>query len=215
MAFIFKDWFFRQYPDDTQNNDVNKNELGEGTWQRYLRIYGLELDEEFVPYITNFLDIVDIQKTDDKYLPAISSILGSPPGFNNDNAIYRKILAYAIAIYKVKGTKRAYEIFLNLLGIDATIIEVTPRKKVTYDMPGITYDAQPTNWTYDSFCENCSGFYLALTNANNVPVDQATKDKLNNILCFLQPINASFKGFMQKTKFEEVLIPNVTETQPF
>ena len=218
MTFKFKDWFFRQFPDWHQEYDVNKNSLGEGTFQRYLRIFGLELDEEFIPYLENWLDIIDLQKTDDKYLPLIADILGNPPSVG-DNAVYRNILASFVAIYKVKGTKTSFKLFFNFLGLEAKIIEATPAIKITYDMPGVTYDKEPTMYTYDSFCDNCSGYWIGYHSVNdtsdpfvNNVVPQETLDKLNNIICFLQPINAKLLGMVKTIALEDLTELNISET---
>jgi hypothetical protein len=214
---IFKDWFFQQFPDYIQDSDVNQNALGEGTWQRYLRGYGMELDESFMPYFDNFLDIVDVVKTDDKYLPLVSFILGSPPS-PDTNATYRKILGYIISIYKIKGTKRAYQIFMNLLGVEIDIIEDMPNQKISYDMDGVIYDMLPTVYKYDSFCDNCSGYYITYTSTNDttnpfiynaVPAD--TLAKIISVLCFLQPINATFKGLIRAVRLKEGVDTNLTE----
>jgi hypothetical protein len=214
---VFKDWFFRQFPDYLQDSDVSKNINGEGTFQRYTQIFGMELDENFMTYFNNFLDIVDVVKTDDKYLPAVSYILGSPPS-PDTNPVYRKILAYIISIYKVKGTKKAYQIFMNLLGLDIDIIEEVPQKKITYDMPGITYDHQPSNYLYDTFCDNCSGYYITYSSINdttNPPlynvVSQDTLDKMISVLCFLEPINAKFKGLIRAVRIREEYAPDINE----
>jgi hypothetical protein len=218
MDFKFKDWFFRQYPDWHQNNDVNKDTNGEGTWQRYLQVVGLELDEEFIPYMENFLDVVDPFKADDKYLPLIAGILGSPPSIGS-NDLYRKVLANAIAIYKVKGTKTSYEIFFNLLGINISIYEILPKKKITYDQPGVIYDASPSLLKYDSFCDYCTDYWIGYSDAADTTdpwvqnvVSQDKLDQVNNIICFLQPIHAKFKGMLKTTKVNQAMDVIITET---
>jgi hypothetical protein len=190
----FKDWFFQQFPGVYQESDINKNAAGEGTFQRYLQSVGLELDDEIMPYIHNFMNIVDVVECDDKFLPLIAGILGSPPSYGADNDLYRKVLAYIVAIYKVKGTKLSYQILLGILGFTIRIIEETPAQKITYDQVGIKYDEDVPN-KYDSACDNCSGYYIAY-NINNQPVDQDLLDLAESVLCFLQPINAEFLGFI-------------------
>lgn len=218
MAFIFKDWFFRQLPEYAQLSDSNKDELDQGTLQRYLQIFGMETDENIMPYVTDFMDVIDLQKTDDKYLPMIAGLLGNPPSLG-DNASYRKVLAYALAIYKVKGTKKSYEIFMNLLGLRIDIIEDIPAKQVSYDLePDIAiYDEEPIMNQYDSECDYCSGYTIAYSsnndtynpmNLNTVPPE--TLAKINNILCFLQPINAQFKGLIRSNRFGDNLTPEIT-----
>lgn len=208
MLFKFKDWFFRQFPEWHQVNDVNKNDLGEGTFQRYLRGFGLELDEEVMPYLENWLDIIDLTKTDDKYLPLVAGILGQPPGYDNNNSQYRLILAWAIAIYKIKGTKCAFQLLFGLLGYNVHIVEDKPKKRLAYDQP-INYDDDANH--YDQDCDYCSCYYLAVTDKTDTmdpfvihPIPQDKLDALNNIICFLTPINAKFCGFLKSLQVSDV-----------
>lgn len=189
----FKDWFFRQFPEHHQISDTYVDVKGEGLLQRYLRGFGMELDENFLPYIINFTDIIDLEKCDDKFLPLIGTILGNPPSIDGTHGTYRKILLYAIAIYKVKGTPQAYDIFSNLLGITTHIVEAIPLKKITYDDDSEpTYDMEPTAQEYDSECEYCSDYQIAYEGV----VAQETLDSFTKVICFLQPINAKFTGFI-------------------
>jgi len=190
----FRDWFFRQFPEVVQLEDSYKDSSGEGLFQRYLRTFGVELDEEIVPFITNFSDIWDYQVCEAKFLPLIAVILGSPPSFDGDADTYRKILAYAVAIYKVKGTERAYQILMGILGVTIDIIFVAPKKKVNYD-GGFIYDMEPDPELYDSECEYCTDYWVGY-NYNNTHAPQEVLDKMQNVICFLQPINAKFQGFI-------------------
>lgn len=205
----FKDWFFRQFPEFYQTSDTYKDINGEGLFQRYLRGYGLELDEEIMPYMRNFIDIIDVSKCDEKFLPLIATILGSPPSVSTDPDDYRKVLAYALAIYKVKGTKRAYQILLGILGLNITVVELVPKRKITYDMPGIKYDA---GHVYDSVCENCSGYYIGYSLPDNAEVDPALLTQASNVICFLQPINAKFLGFVKTALFTDTYNETITDS---
>lgn len=191
----FKDWFFRQFPRYHQVNDTYKNVDGQGILQRYLRVYGDELDQNFVPYIENFLDIIDYIKCEDKFLPLIGSILGYPPSINGLPETYRKILAYCIAIYKVKGNCTSYEILFNIFGMEVEIEMDTPQKKLTYDpFPNITYDEDPTPYRYDSDCEYCTNYMLKVRNINGSPLDPNLLTKIQSIICWIEPINARLLG---------------------
>jgi hypothetical protein len=186
----FRDWFFRQFPEYHQVNDSYKDINGEGLLQRYLRGFGVELDEEFIPYIDSFIDIIDLEKCDDKFLPLIAYLLGSPPNMDGTYATYRKLLLYAIALYKVKGTIQAYNIIANILGMSITIQEAIPAKKITYDD-----DSNPhydEGFIYDSTCDNCSDYTIVYTGA----VPQETLDAFDKIRPFIEPINAHFAGFV-------------------
>lgn len=203
MANFFKNWFFSKLPPYFKDNDSYKNALGEGLLERYLRIFGDELDENTHPYIRDFMEIFDVVNCDEKYLPLISSILGYPPAIDGNNATYRKILAYAVAIYKIKGTKRSYEILLNMLGINLTTIEeIMPAKAVTYDLAPYTYDqgdlgdGTESETHYDSECDNCGDFYLHYTLQPGVVMDATLQSYVQNIVCWITPINAKYKGLV-------------------
>lgn len=200
MGF-FKDWIFKQLPGDYQNSDPSKNGAGEGVLQRYLQTFGDELDEQFIPFVEDFMECLDLINCDDKYLPYISGILGYPPNINGIPETYRKILAYAIAIYKIKGTKKSYEIAFNLIGLEITFIEEVPRKKITYDnIPVAIYDEEPSR-RYDSECDYCSGYTISYTQtgAGVIPIATPIETILEwarKIICWLEPINAKFIGFI-------------------
>lgn len=192
-----KDWFFKQFPGYYQATDPHKNGAGEGVLQRYLQVYGDELDEDYIPYLDDFLKIIDFVECDDKYLPLIGSILGYPPSIDGVSDSYRKILAYSIAIYKIKGTKKSYEILFNIFNFRISFVEEVPRKKITYDnSPIAIYDNDITHNIYDSDCDYCSGYWIKYNylGVGNIPV--GLLDKLTNIICWLQPINAKFLGFI-------------------
>lgn len=197
----FKDWFFEVFPQWYQENDTNKNAQGEGLFQRYLQSFGLDLDEHVIPYIQNFLDIQDVLKCDDKFLPLIAELLGSPPSFGQDmTAEYRRLLATIIAIYKVKGTRRSFELYLNILGINLHFMQDLPKKKITYDQPGVKYDS---GHIYDSTCEYCSKYYLGYIVEPGEEMDPDLTGRAERILCFLQPIQAKFGGWRKVIKLSE------------
>lgn len=201
----YRDWFFKQFPDYHQANDSFKDGVGEGLLQRYLRIYGLELDEQVIPYIENFTEIIDVALCDAKFLPLIATLLGSPPSFGSEQFFYRKVLAYAIQIYKIKGTKKSYQMFLGILGFTIQIIEETPKRRIYYDLRNIKYDQAPDPEIYDSKCDYCSGYWVAYALAANVDaiMPQETLDLITSVLCFLQPINAKFLGLVRLMPIED------------
>lgn len=195
MATTFKNWFFKQFPGKYQESDPLKNLDGEGLFQRYLQSMGNELDEDFIPYLDDFLKIVDVIQCDDKFLPLLSGILGFPPTINNLPETYRRVLAYAIAIYKIKGTKRSYEMVFNLVGQTIHFFEETPTREIFYDdFPEREYDHDGDDTddeVYDTECQTCSGYYIHIIPS----ITPNIQVYMSNILCWLQPINAKFLGF--------------------
>jgi phage tail-like protein len=216
MAFTFKKWLFNRFPYRYKEQDTNKDVNGEGTFERYLKNFEDEIDEEIYPFIRDFMNIFDVMTVDKKYLPYISYYLGEPPSANGDIDIYRKILAYAVRIYKIKGTKESYRLLFSLYGLDVDIVEAIPRREATYDMAEVKYD---DGWTYDLTCENCTCYYIVyrpLTEENNtqeidltVPLEIITL--INKIVCFIQPINAILCGVYRKITYADELVLDMVD----
>lgn len=215
---MLKDFVFNKLPHYYRDNDTNKDVNGEGVLQRYLQVFGLQIDDELKPFIDGFQILYDVSNVDPKFLQHIGSILGYPPSLNADPELYRKILLYIIQIYKVKGTCMSFKMLFNLLGLQVEIIEDIPRKKITYDLdPEIAkYDHLEDEDVkdddrYDSECDYCSGFSLAVNSQDdecNSPthtiLTQTQIDAIGNIICFLTPINATYHGLVPRIKMCEV-----------
>jgi uncharacterized protein (TIGR02145 family) len=119
-----------------------------------------------------FLNNIEAGKVNDNLLKHLAKTLGSPPEFLDD-LNQRKLLQYIVNLYKIKGTKLAYEFFINLLGFDIDIYEYEPTagglitgETVRYDMdPPLLYD----QFMYDgkvgemgSVCIPCSDYDILL-----------------------------------------------------
>lgn len=211
MFVAFKDWLFSKLPDYYQNQDTYIDVNGEGLLKRYLRNFGMEYDENIKIYIDNFMDLFNPMKCPTTLLPALSFILGLPITVDNTEATYRRMLKYAVRLYKVKGTIISYQMLFNLLGMEVTIIEDVPGKPLTYDMlPPVIYDDPTGVKLYDTGCDNCSGYYIAY-NASHDPLNVTAIGApilaiAQSIIPFIQPINAKLNGFIRRL--------NITETMP-
>lgn len=217
ITYYFKDWFFNKLPAYFTNNDSYQDANGEGLLKRYLRNYGMELDEEFKPYIDNFLDLFDAAICETTLLPHLSFILGLPISLDNTEATYRKVLKYAIRLYKIKGTAGSYKMLFNFIGLDITILEDIPPPPVIYDAnPIFIYDDPTGVKKYDTGCAACSGYSIAYnsfvdpTNVASVP--GALLALAQNIICFLQPINATFDGFVKRLNITEPFPIDIEES---
>lgn len=217
VTYFFKDWLFGKFPRQFKDNDSNKDANGEGTLERYLRNFGMELDEDFKPFIDNFLDLFDPTKCPTQLLSNLSFILGLPLSIDNTEETYRKILQYAIRLYKVKGTQTSYQMLFNLIGLDIVILEDIPGKALIYDAnPIFTYDGPDAVNHYDTGCAPCSGYSIAYNSFSN-PLDisyvsPALLAIAQTIICFLQPINATFNGFVKRLNISENFPVNITES---
>lgn len=212
----FSTWFFQQFPSYFKDTDTLQDVSGRGLLERYMQTFGDELDENLYGYVDEFMGLFNPKTCPPAYLESLSFILGLPPinGTLSDGDFqfwYRKILQYAVEIYKHKGTKKGYEIFFNILGYDVTLIEDDLTPPVTYDTDTeefVGYDRQELGpIQYDLTCQLCSGYTLALTDRDTgEPVTDAdTLASFEPIICFLQPINATFNGYASRYSVSEKL----------
>jgi hypothetical protein len=115
--------------------------------------------------------------------------------------VYRRVLAYAVAIYKIKGTAKSYELLFNLLGLNIKIQEELPALAVQYDSNFIYDDGK----TYDEDCATCSYYtilYYDPTDPLN-PVPPEILLKFDLVICFLEPINARLRGYVRTLYIED------------
>lgn len=214
IIYFFKGWFFAQLPGYFKENDTFVNPAGDGLLERYLRNFGMELDENIKPYIDNFMDLFDAALCKKELLIHLSFMLGSPISLDNSELVIRKVLKYAIQTYKIKGTIASYKMLFNLLGLEIAIIEDTPGIPVTYDANPIFYYDEGN--LYDTGCANCSGYTIAYNRAsapgNATPIDPNILNIAQQIICFLQPINAQFNGFVQRLNLFDELDIDIEES---
>lgn len=217
LGFYFKDWLFSKLPEYFKANDTYVDLNNEGLLERYLRNFGMELDENIVPFIDNFLDLFDAVRCQASLLPHLSFILGLPITIDNTESTYRKVLQYAIQLYKIKGTGSSFEMLFNLLALEIRILEDEPQGPVTYDAnPAFIYDDPQGIRQYDTGCAACSGYSiaynLAYNSLNTGIIDPSVLVIAQKIICFLQPINATFNGFIKRLNITEPFHMGITES---
>ena len=207
MSF-FKDWFFNKLPNYYHINDSDKDSQGKGLLQRYLETYGEELDDNMLPFIDNFVNIIDPRGQASigyKYLNHLAYTLGSPPdlfmGDPAQDAKYAKLLNHIVSIYKIKGTARSFELFFALLGYSISVIEYPQNPLVRFD-DIYNFD---NGYFMDSGCEPCSEFSIlsqailnngSCGNTTNPVLDPSIYPVMIEALKFLQPINTILKSII-------------------
>ena len=214
----FRDWFFNKLPAYFKTNDSYKDVNGEGLLERYLRIYGLEIDEEIIPKIENYLDTIDPLICDEKFLNLIAYQLGNPPDFFGNTSLYRKFLSVIVEIYKIKGTRKSYLLLFALLGYNVDLIMFYPRD-IIYDNGEIYDDEEPI--LYDDVCGTCVPymilFYAADTNCQRPQdyyIPEISPDiwqLFRRVACFLEPINAKLIGLVPALPLCEGLSLSLSE----
>lgn len=163
MAFLFNNFFWDRLPRYYHEEDTYKNVGGRGLLERYLEIFGLELDNSIIPYLEDFLDEVDPKTASNNFLTHIAYSLGSPLDIFNDASKFALLLQYIISIYKIKGTICSYEIYFKILGLNVHVIEHFDNTEIYYDS-GVLYDTDLI--LYDSYCELCSEYSLFFKSIN-------------------------------------------------
>lgn len=195
---ILEKFLFEKLPLFFKTFDSNKDSNDEGTLERYLSIFGKELDDEAIPLIDNFLNEVDSTTAQSKFLNYISYTLGTPPDILKSEPIYRRILTFIVSVYKIKGTKKAYELFFKILGFNAQIIE--------HPLPPIyLYDNQHAMDDIARFdfgaCITCSDYSIILENVNGnclIPtsynISPTTLLQIKQSIAFNEPVNAKLRS---------------------
>lgn len=192
----YTDWFFRRLPVYYKMNDTYKDGSDRGLLERYLSAFDPEVLNVMFPDIEDYLDNINAQTCKAKFLTHISDVLGNPPDiFDNENK-YRNLLAYIVSVYKIKGSKEAYELFFDILGFTVEIDEVPIlNKNSLYDNQG-EYDSSEFDSTYDKGrCQTCSYYDITLyyKDPNILTVDQAIINNIREAIVFNEPINAKLR----------------------
>lgn len=210
------DWFFSRFAPWYKSADTYKDSEGRGLLQRYLGAFDPEVLENFYPRIDNFLDIIDAQICDPKYLSHISDSLGKPPDIFGTIDGYRNLLSYIVSIYKIKGTKLSYELFFNILGFTTEIYEVPlTTQNSNYDKDG-DYDSENFGSFYDqNICQPCSFYDLILYPKESLffNISQELINNIKETISFNEPINAKLRYLIIGLNFTDSLSGNITELE--
>lgn len=137
----FKDYVFTHlFPIYYKENDTYKNEEGKGILERFIDSCTGYIDDNIMPDIDNFMDLLDVEKTPElflnyfweyfDYIPYAYGVLtrgepytkenvykwlNSPEGF--PKADTRKILKYAISLFKIRGTEDFFTVLGRFYGV--------------------------------------------------------------------------------------------------
>lgn len=197
----FGENLFLNLPDYFHLEDNIKDSEGRGLLERIFQIIGDEIDQEITPEIDCYLRIIDAQRCEDKFLIPLSDSLGNPPDIFGDDDMYRNLLSYICSVYKIKGTKKAYQLFFSLMGFNVDLIEIEPEgvtEEALYDNGGI-YDSDNLKAIYDqAFCKQCSEYDLILyQNTEETPIwNEKLYQRVLSAITFNEPINARLRNLI-------------------
>lgn len=126
---IFENFLWDKFPQYFDSQDTYKDVpgyVGKGLLQRFLSIFGRELDEELINRLEGLALELDPETASDQFLSELAYMMGNPADILGDINVYRIVLTQAISLYKVKGTSKSYHIFFGIMGMKISLEEVYP-----------------------------------------------------------------------------------------
>ena len=154
-SFKFKEWVFKTLlPFYYQERDTYIDTSGKGILQRFMEICSEYFDTDILddqgtqPGLDNIINLIDPDITPELFLNYLWEFLGEIPyaygviiqdkAYNKDDlrdwlfinhdfphTDSRKLLKYAISLYKIRGTEAFYSILGTFYGINLELIETT------------------------------------------------------------------------------------------
>jgi hypothetical protein len=187
----FVDYLWDLFPSYYTDKDSYKNENGKGLLERFIRAHGEELDEKIVPAIANFLDVLNPETENSKYIPHIAYQLGSPSNIFNTPSKYKDLLNKVIGIYKRKGTKQSYEDAFRLVGIKPILIMILSPRTVM-DI-GLKMD---TGMLMDVSLRAHVGYSISILDLKGKPLTSNLEiEKITNLIrSLVEPEHMNFLG---------------------
>lgn len=186
---LLKPLIFSLFGDFEKIIDSKKDVADKGILERVQESVGEDYDEELADLIDNFVTYnVPPTTASESVLPNIEADYGNVgilPAMSlpNRRTAQRHILKY----YAIRGTKKCYELMLNLIGFDAEITEFF--STFTFDSP-VTLD-DPERVFDLGKCSACSGYTINLIRfSGSDPLSDAELAVITRIIKFNEPINA-------------------------
>jgi len=217
----FANWLVSQFPNYFYFQDTYKDINGKGLWQRYVEIFGKELDENFRPFVESLTELVTPRTIPASLVTYLSDNLGSPPDIFSDtdadfsNPKYRSLLSYITKIYQIKGTVRSYELLFEFLGYGVRIIEQFD-ESIAYDN-GDLYDV-PLN-KYDNECPGCISYILVyypitenVLNSTPIVIGELELNKIRRVIDFIEPIDTKLKQLVRGYLIRDTVGTDISET---
>lgn len=211
---LFRDFIFNKLPLYFRVNDSYKDNVvdpGKGLAERYLRIFGSEIDGEVSPYLDNFGYLWDAERLGDlpnggnwDLLVHIADTMGLPPDVLDTKQEYAHLLKHILKVYQLKGSILGYKTYFKLLGynVEVELANTIPNK---YDV-GNNYDTVGLKYDIATLVPE----QIDLTISNIYPSIPPTPTKLELIkqsAYFITPINIEIRNlvYVNNNNFQYVI----------
>jgi hypothetical protein len=185
---MFNLWQY--FPYFVRKNDSYKDTDGKGLFQRYNEIIEEDINVNIYPIMSSIIDNLLIASTMlDRFVADLESTVGVHLRFSDLISLRKNILKYIFYFYKIKGTKRGYEVLLRWLGFDT--VEITE----FYETGGLDspndFDDSIRRFDSGGKCNGCSEYQITLT--GSLPITADLIRFVTNIVKFNEPINARLR----------------------
>ena len=170
----FKENLFSFFPNYYKENDTYKDSEGKGILERFIEVCSEYFDTEVMPDIDNFLSCIDVDKTSPVllnylweyfgYIPYAYGLITNGEPYTKENlqkwlvnskehypiANVRKLLKYAISLYKIRCTSDFYIILGKFYGVQFIVTDPTENDNPNEGSLGIS--GQDSSWevNYDT-----------------------------------------------------------------
>ncbi len=164
---------------------------GKGELQRFNEIIGEDIDDMIEPLIDGLINNTLIPDTMyDRFISLFEITIGMTMRLTNGIELRRKVLKFAFHLYKIRGTKRGYEVPLRMLGFDS--VEIVESWVVSSLDSPLTLDDPIRRLDSGGRCQGCSGYELRLTGTFELTAE--IMRAVGEVIEFNEPINARLTG---------------------
>lgn len=144
-------------PEYIYQEDSYKDAQGRGFIYRFLEALGIELDQELMPFIDDFVNkVVDIDQGDSNFITYWEDYQGDIENYTLTESSRRNVIKTINSIYGIRGTFESVRAVLLLRGLEILGISNITQNKYRYDS-GTRYDEDSR---YDTGCTQCSTVIL-------------------------------------------------------
>lgn len=185
---IFENYFTAR----DSRQDPNKNSQGAGTLQRYMEVFGHDIDANVTPLITDMVSkVIDPYTAEDKYIQYMSSFWGYDERnrtlyMGEDPAMQRALVKIMPRLLGIRRSKQALTLLFGMLGMTYVGIE---EDLVSHGFDsGTTLDSDTRR--LDSYETDYTSFGIVLDAPEGTILTDDLMEIIRSIVAFNMPINA-------------------------